>query len=44
MRFFEMPLSSMKERVMPMNTMEILTLFLVIFAALIYLDNRHNKK
>ena len=25
---------------MPMNTMEILTLFLVIFAALTYLDNR----
>jgi hypothetical protein len=29
--------------VMPMNTMEVLTLLLVIFAALTYID-RHNKK
>jgi hypothetical protein len=29
--------------VMPMNTMEVLTLLLVIFAALSYIDN-HNKK
>nr|DAF56226.1 MAG TPA: hypothetical protein [Podoviridae sp. ctxqo3] len=28
--------------VMPMNTMEVLTLLLVIFAALSYLDNHRN--
>jgi len=27
-----------------MNTLEILTLLLVIFAALTYLDNRNNRK
>lgn len=27
-----------------MNTMEVLTLLLVVFAALTYIDNRHNKK
>lgn len=32
------------KRVMPMNTMEVLTLLLVVFAALTYIDNRHNKK
>ena len=26
------------------NTMEVLTLLLVVFAALTYIDNRHNKK
>lgn len=29
---------------MPMNTMEVLTLLLVVFAALTYIDNRHDKK
>ena len=33
-----------RKRVMPMNTMEVLTLLLVVFAALTYIDNRHNKK
>lgn len=33
-----------KERVMPMSIMEVLTLLLVIFAALSYIDNKHNKK
>ena len=28
---------------MPMNTMEVLTLLLVVFAALTYIDNRHDK-
>lgn len=27
-----------------MNTLEILTLLLVIFAALTYIDNKHNRK
>ena len=31
-----------RKGVMPMNTMEVLTLFLVIFTALTYLDN-HRK-
>ena len=30
--------------VMPMNTMEVLTLLLVIFAALSFLDNQYKKK
>lgn len=30
--------------VMPMNALEVLTLLLVIFAALSYIDNRNNKK
>ena len=29
---------------MLMTTMEVLTLLLVLFAALTYIDNRHNKK
>lgn len=29
---------------MPMDTMEVLTLLLVVFAALTYIDNRQNKK
>ncbi len=29
---------------MPMNTMEVLTLLLVVFAALSYIDNHNNKK
>lgn len=29
---------------MPMTITEVLTLLLVIFAALTYIDNRHNKK
>ena len=33
-----------RKRVLPMNTMEVLTLLLVVFAALTYIDNRHNKK
>ena len=33
-----------RERVMPMSIMEVLTLLLVIFAALSYIDNKHNKK
>lgn len=36
--------SSLQSRVMPMNTLEVLTLLLVIFAALSYIDDRHNKK
>lgn len=36
--------SSLQRRVMPMNTLEVLTLLLVIFAALSYIDDRHNKK
>ena len=28
----------------PMNTMEVLTLLLVVFAAVSFLDNRYNKK
>lgn len=39
-----LPSNFTKERVMPMDTMEVLTLLLVIFAALTYLDDRHNKK
>jgi len=27
-----------------MNTLEVLTLVLVIFAALTYIDNKHNRK
>ena len=30
--------------VTPMNTMEVLTLLLVVFAAVSFLDNRYNKK
>jgi len=30
--------------VKPMNTMEVLTLLLVIFSAASFLDNRYNKK
>ncbi len=41
--FLMMPSSFTKERVMPMSIMEILTLLLVIFAALSYIDN-HKKK
>ena len=33
-----------RERVMSMSIMEVLTLLLVIFAALSYIDNKHNKK
>ena len=29
---------------MPMNTMEVLTLLLVVFAVLSYIDHRDNKK
>ena len=29
---------------MPMNTLEVLTLLLVVFAALSYLDNHNDKK
>ncbi len=29
---------------MPMSVIEVLTLLLVIFAALSYIDNKHNKK
>ena len=29
---------------MPMNTMEVLTLLLVVFAALSYIDNHNGKK
>lgn len=36
--------SSLQRRVMPMNTLEVLTLLLVIFAELSYIDDRHNKK
>lgn len=32
-----------RERVMPMSIMEVLTVLLVIFAALSYIDNKHNK-
>lgn len=39
----ESPLVIHSEKVMPMNTMEVLTLLLVIFAALTYLDI-HNKE
>lgn len=27
-----------------MNTLEVLTLLLVVFAALTYIDNKHNRK
>ena len=33
-----------RKRVMPMSTMEVLTLLLVIFAALSYIDKRNKKK
>lgn len=36
-------LSGNRKGVMPMNTMEVLTLLLVIFAALSYIDNHRNK-
>lgn len=36
--------SSLQRRVMPMSIMEVLTLLLVIVAALSYIDNKHNKK
>ena len=39
-----MPSNLHKERVMPMSTMEVLTLLLVIFAALSYIDKRNKKK
>ena len=39
-----MPSSITKERVMPMSTSEVLTLLLVVFAALSYIDNHNNKK
>ncbi len=35
--------SSIQRRAMPMSVMEVLTLLLVIFAALAYID-QHNKK
>lgn len=41
--FVMLPSNFTKERVMPMNTIEVLTLLLVVFAALTYLD-QHNKK
>ena len=34
----------LRKRVMPMNTMEVLTLLLVIFTALSFIDNHNNKK
>lgn len=37
-------LKYIRKRVMPMNTMEVLTLLLVIFAALSYIDDHNNKK
>ena len=33
----------LQRRVMPMTTMEVLTLLILVFAALTYIDN-HNKK
>ena len=36
-------LQSYERRVMPMNTMEVLTLLLVVFTALTYID-QHKKK
>ena len=36
-------LHSLERRVMPMTTMEVLTLLILVFAALTYIDN-HNKK
>lgn len=35
---------SLQRRAMPMNTMEVLTLLIVVFAALSYIDNHNNKK
>ncbi len=37
-------LKYIRKRVRPMNTMEVLTLLLVIFAALSYIDDHNNKK
>ncbi|MFR2700730.1 MAG: hypothetical protein ACLS98_11450, partial [Anaerobutyricum soehngenii] len=34
---------SLERRVMPMTTMEVLTLLILVFAVLTYIDN-HNKK
>ena len=42
MQFHLLPSSFTKERVMPMTTMEVLTLLLVLFAALTYIDG-HKK-
>lgn len=36
--------STSRRRVRPISTMEVLTPLLVIFAALSYIDNKHNKK
>ena len=41
---FHYALQFHERRVMPMNTMEVLTLLLVIFAALSYIDNHSKKK
>ena len=43
MQFHLLPSSLTKERVMPMTTMEVLTLLILVFAVLTYIDN-HNKK
>ena len=37
-------LKYIRKRVRPMNIMEVLTLLLVIFAALSYIDDHNNKK
>ena len=44
MRFSDVRCPLVTKEGMPMNIMEVLTLLLVIFAALSYLDNRNNKK
>ena len=36
--------SSSQKRGRPMSTLEVLTLLLAIFAALSYINNKHNKK
>ena len=38
------PPSEIRRRVMPMNAMEVMTLVLVIFAALSYIDHHNDKK
>lgn len=41
---FRCPLVLHKERVMPMSIIEVLTLLLLVFNVLSYLDNHFNKK
>ena len=42
--FAEISLEAAEWMWVGMNTLEVLTLLLVVFAALTYIDNKHNRK